>query len=121
MAKKINQSSMDELMGALITPSNLHEESAPSTSSSSSVEDDASDGVTQPRRGRPKKEKERICTSVNMVTMEKLRAISDKEHISLTDLITLALDRLVGSYELKHGPIKAKAKKKGDIEKVFNL
>ena len=55
-----------------------------------------------PRRGRKKSEvkSERICTIISSELMNKVRT---------------------NAYEEKHGPVRVKQPKKGDVESVFDL
>ena len=76
-----------------------------------------------PRRGRKKAEakSERICTIINAELMNKVQAIADKENIAIKDIITKGLTLLVDAYEEKHGTIRLRQARKGDVESVFDL
>ncbi|MBR3455979.1 MAG: hypothetical protein IKH26_11730 [Bacteroidaceae bacterium] len=111
--KNINPSSMDALLNGLT-----------GNNSAAQAEDDNKNNQNEtPRRGRKKSEvkMERICTIINAELMNKVRAIADKEHIAIKDIFTKGLTLLVNAYEEKHGTIRLRQTKKGDVESVFDL
>lgn len=114
--KNIKKSSMDALLngltGSVSVPEPVVEDSHVSTQQSDA-----------PRRGRKKSEikSERICTIINSELMNKVRVIADKENLAIKDIFTKGLALLVNAYEEKHGVVRVKQTKKGDVESVFDL
>ncbi|MBR4365508.1 MAG: hypothetical protein IKP43_01865 [Bacteroidaceae bacterium] len=110
--KNINPSSMDALLNGLT-----------GNVSDTQTEDNKNSKNETARRGRKKSEvkMERICTIINAELMSKVRAIADKENIAIKDIFTKGLSLLVNAYEEKHGTIRLRQPKKGDVESVFDL
>jgi hypothetical protein len=113
--KNINQSSMDALLNGL-TGNHSEAEETTNTAKNNTTAD-------APRRGRKKSEvkSERICTIISSELMNKVRTIADKENIAIKDIFTKGLSLLINAYEEKHGPVRVKQPKKGDVESVFDL
>ncbi len=69
------------------------------------------------KRGRKKsifKETAKISAQVDGKVMEKIRAISAKEGVSIRDIFDTALEMFVKAYEAKHGNIRGMKPKRGD-------
>ena len=115
---KLNKSSMDDLLGGLIGETSESVE-VPSTVVSNKQEQQES-GL----RGRPSNpvKKEAVTTIVPNELMGKVRAIGERESLSLTDLFTAALKMLVNRYEEKNGVVRVRQqKKKKNIGEVFGI
>lgn len=65
------------------------------------------------------KEKEKICANISIEKMEKIRAISKYEGLTLTDTIEACLELAIKTYEGKNGVIRIMSEKKGDASKIF--
>ena len=114
MSKGINKDSMSSLLEGLTSVrTTAAEERRPSSAKEKSVS--TSEANPTSKSGS----KERICTSIDMVVMNKIRAISEKEGVLINELITLGLDMLISKYEDSHGQIRPKKANKGDITSIF--
>lgn len=114
--KKFSKSSMDNLLGGLIGESENQEEQ-PEVTPSANKEEEPS------RRGRPSTnvKKEAVTTIIPEDLMGKVRAIGDREDLTLTDLFTVALKKLVREYEDKNGTVRVRKQKKKDVSDVFDI
>lgn len=113
MSKEIKSSAMDTLFQGLTRESHEEAPTSPEESAASS---------TSPRTKKVQKASyEVISTMVDPVIMNKIRAISSIEGISIKDVIGVGLKMVVSRYEEVHGTVRTKKAKKGDIEKVFNI
>lgn len=63
--------------------------------------------------------KERVCTTIDMAIMNKVRALSEKEGVFINDLITLGLNMVIAKYEERHGQIRPPKSNKGNIDSIF--
>lgn len=107
---------MDNLLGGLIGESESQEQQ-PEVSQPAHREEEPS------RRGRPSAnvKKEAVTTIIPKDLMGKVRAIGDREDLSLTDLFTVALKKLVREYEEKNGTVRVRKQKKKDLSDVFDI
>lgn len=64
---------------------------------------------------------ERVCVVVECEVLDKIRAIADKEVISLSSIYNLGLKVVLENYESLHGKVSPKSKKKGNVDEVFNI
>ena len=61
-----------------------------------------------------------FCGRADFMKLEKLRAISEKENVSIKDIYNTAFSLFISAYEKKHGTVKTKSKPaKGDISKIL--
>lgn len=72
-----------------------------------------------PRTEKPATE--RVCVVVESEVLDKVRSIADKEGISLSSIYNLGLKVVLENYETTHGKVLPKAKKKGNVDSVFNI
>ena len=63
--------------------------------------------------------KEHVSTMMEKEQMAKLRYISGKHNIPITDLFSKAVSDLLDSYEQKNGIIRLSKTKKDDIDSLF--
>lgn len=119
---KLNQDSMDALFGGLVgEPVKTEQEEkkqgvAPVSTLNTTKE------VSTSRRGRPSGvKKESVCTVVDVDLMNKVRAISKKEDLSITTIFEVGLKMAIQNYEAKNGPIRVRQNKKKEIGDVFSL
>lgn len=112
--KNFSAESMDSLMETLTGPVNTP--STPSTEEGSPVSQRSS-------RGRPtsQEKKEPLSTTMDADQIAKLRYISKKHDIPVTDLLQKAVSVLLESYEKKNGTIRLNKKDKGDIDSILDL
>ena len=64
---------------------------------------------------------QRVCVLIEDEVLAKIRAISEKESLSLSSIYNLGLKVVVENYERNHGKVKPKQRSKGDIDKIFNI
>lgn len=115
---KLRKSSMDDLLGGLIgdAPENVEEQTA-----EVSKQDKPQESSLRGRPSCPVK-KDAVTTLVPSDLLAKVRAIGEREELSLTDLFTTALKMLVKRYEEKNGVVRVRQqKKKKDIGEVFDI
>lgn len=112
--KNFSTESMDSLMDTLTAP--VSTPSTPSTKESLSSSQRSS-------RGRPtsQEKKEPLSTTMDADLVAKLRFISKKHDIPVTDLLHKAATVLVKSYEKKNGVIRLNKKEKGDIDSILGI
>lgn len=112
--KNFSTESMDSLMDTLTAP--VSTSSTPSTKESLSSSQRSS-------RGRPtsQEKKEPLSTTMDADLVAKLRFISKKHDIPVTDLLHKAATVLVKSYEKKNGVIRLNKKEKGDIDSILGI
>lgn len=114
MSKGINKDSMSSLLEGLTSVrTTAAEEHQPSSAKEKTV------STSEAKPASKSGSKERICTSIDTVVMNKIRAISEKEGVLINELITLGLDMLISKYEDSHGQIRPKKANKGDITSIF--
>lgn len=110
---KINKNDMDELFSGLTapvsTPSEVVEE-APAVEKKTI-------GLTAKKISL--KDKKKICANISIEKLDKIRAMSTREGLSLTDTIEACLELAIKTYEEKNGVIRIKSEKKGDASKIF--
>lgn len=114
---KIVKGDMDELFNGLVTPVSI-----PSEVIEQPVADKKSVEKKAPEMTAKKirlKDKEKICANISIEKMEKIRALSKSEGLTITDTIEACLDLAIKTYEEKNGVIRVKAEKKGDASKIF--
>lgn len=121
---KLAKDSMDELFEGLM-----------GGSSEAVSEQEQEEHVTPPhpmpsveekkaRRGRPalQVKKETACVQIDVELLEKVRAIAEKEGLSLTDLHNAGLRMLVRDYESRYGVVRVRQhKKKKSVDELFRL
>lgn len=113
MGKQIEKSSMDKLLFGLTKetePNDSSNETSPST-----------EKVQQNEKKKDSVSEERICTIVDVEKMGKIRAISDKEGVSIKDIISYAFDVIIDKYEELHGTVRTKKTRKANVKNVFNV
>lgn len=109
---------MDDLLGGLIgdAPESVEEQTA-----EVSKQDKPQESSLRGRPSIPVK-KDAVTTLVPSDLLAKVRAIGEREDLSLTDLFTTALKMLVKRYEEKNGVVRVRQqKKKKDIGEVFDI
>ncbi len=89
------------------------------TASKSKEKEESS--TEQPEAKHTSTHTQRVCVLIEDEVLAKIRAISEKESISLSSIYNLGLKVVVENYESNHGKITPKQHKKGDIDKIFNI
>lgn len=113
MAKKINDDAMSSLLNGLSGGDTVQP-----------VKGEVAEAKALPQEANPGKtsiDRERICTLIESDVMSKVRAISEKEGLSIASIINLGLKVVVENYEKSHGKVKGSNFKKGKIDEVFNI
>lgn len=120
--KKINKDSMSALIGGLVGQP-VEEEAPTDVQTEVPVETSlTSQEVNTSHRGRPSgAKKEMISTTVDVELMNKVRAISKKEELSITSIIEVGLRKIVKDYEDKNGPVRVRQSKKKNIDDIFSV
>lgn len=80
-----------------------------------------SEQAAKPQEKEQKAPTERVCVVVECEVLDKIRAIADKEGISLSSIYNLGLKVVLENYESLHGKVSPKSKKKGNVDEVFNI
>lgn len=119
MSKGINKDSMSSLLEGLTSVKRAAEERQPAHTAANTSAKEISVSTSEAKPASKSGSKERICTSIDTVVMNKIRAISEKEGVLINELITLGLDMLISKYEDSHGQIRPKKTNKGDITSIF--
>lgn len=120
MSKGINKDSMSRLLEGLTSVrTTVAEERQPAHTAANTSAKEKSVSTSEAKPASKSGSKERICTSIDTVVMNKIRAISEKEGVLINELITLGLDMLITKYEDSHGQIRPKKANKGDITSIF--
>lgn len=117
MTKKIEKSSMNKLLLGLTNGTEK-------TDDADVFVEEQPQKVKEKIESPQKKENvstERICTIVESSKMGKIRAISDKEGVSIKEILNLAIEIVINKYEETHGTIKIKKSRKVNVENVFNI
>lgn len=110
---KINKEDMNELFDAFTSPVSTPAETteeAPATEKKV---------ISKPSKKISLKDKEKFCANISTEKMDKIRAMSRNEGLTLTDTVEACLELAIKTYEEKNGVIKTKAAKKGDASKIF--
>lgn len=113
MTKKINDDAMSSLLNGLSGG-----DAVPA------IKGEVAEAKAIPQKVNSEKssiERERICTLIESDVMSKVRAISEKEGLSIASIINLGLKVVVENYEKSHGKVKGSNFKKGKIDEVFNI
>lgn len=111
MNKKESEA-MSALFNGLTSPEQQTTEVSPIT------KDDVS-----PKQGDEPKQMhtQKVCVLVEDEVLAKIRAIAEKESISLSSIYNLGLKVVVENYERSHGKVKPRQRRKGNIDKIFNI
>ena len=119
---KLNQDSMDALFGGLVGESAKTEQEEKKQGATPVSTPNTSKEVSAGRRGRPSGvKKESVCTIVDADLMNKVRAISKKEDLTITTIFEVGLKMAIQTYEAKNGPIRVRQSKKKEIGDVFGI
>lgn len=119
MSKGINKDSMSSLLEGLTSVKTAAEERQPAHTAANTSAKEKSVSTSEAKPASKSGSKERICTSIDMVVMNKIRAISEKEGVLINELITLGLNMVIAKYEEAHGTIRPKKANKGNIDNIF--
>ena len=113
--KTSKETAMDQLFSGLSNPN------PPSQGSTEPATSSAQPSAST--RKNKKVEDERVCTIMNVETMNKLRSINGKEGIPLRELFDIAAKYLINAYEAKYGVIRVHKSrpKSGDARKIFDI
>lgn len=127
MAKKFNQSAMNELMGGLVSS----EEEAKTVSESTMLENSEAEETSShdhesgEKRGSTVRTKSggiRVSIIVQEKSLDKVKYIMEKENFKQSQIFDAALSMLIKKYEEKKGPIKPRQRKKqGNISDLFDI
>lgn len=89
----------------------------------STVPSSTSENRVTPKRERKiiskEQSKERICTSIDVTIINKVRAISKKEQLPINEIIELGIKMVIEKYEKTHGQISLQNEGRGDIKNIF--
>lgn len=123
MAKKINKSAMESLLGSLsgkpdVQEDDTSQETFEDTSEPQKSDEETSRPVTR-QYVRRTGEEVRICTIIDKTLFEKVKVLSQTEGITVRSIIEYMLGKAVENYESKYGRLKVRKSHKGDIGDVL--
>lgn len=110
--KQIHQSAMDELMGGLVQSS---EENLPAHN----VLTKSQGSKRGPKPSLIKKE--HLCSNISTSVMDKVRTITVKEGINISEVVEAGLLLAIKKYESKYGKIEPMSRSKKNAGDLFGL
>lgn len=118
MGKGINDSAMGKLLEGLTSVNKPIDTPSQETSMSPSLIRKGTPATVRETSLKEAK-KERVCTSLDKILIDKIRTIAEKEGIQINELISCGLDMVVSKYEETHGKLHPRKEIRGDIKKLF--
>lgn len=85
----------------------------------SSLQEDAEAPPPKKQYQKSSGSQTKVCACLDTVLFEKVKILSMTEGITVRSIMEYALGKAIENYEARHGKIRMKRKRKGDIEDVF--